>query len=201
MSSSLSWASDYRFRGLSLNGKDFALQAEVALAWAGWHVSGWASSQRAVAGADVETDVTVGRGFAALGLDWDLGGIVYLFPGGRGSVYGELYAAAGSSRGPLSWTGRVHYVPPQPNSGDQDNLYLAADLSLTLPGFDTGALELGWTGHAGYEDGAFARGKWDVETGFLAHYRAFLFGVSYVATVNGGPTGDDAVLLRIGARF
>ncbi len=201
VSGALSWVSDYRFRGLSLNGKDFALQGEAALSWGGWHVSGWASSQRAVPGADVETDVTVGRSFGWAGLDWDLGGIVYLFPGSRDSVYGELYAAAGREQGPVGWTARVHYVPAQPNSNDRDNIYLAGDLSYALPALADGRVALSWTGHAGFEDGAFATNKWDFETGLAASWRAFRLSIGYVASVNGGPLGDDAVILRIGAAF
>ena len=201
VSGSLSWVSDYRFRGLSLNGKDFALQGEIGASWQGWHVSGWASSQRAVPGADVETDVTVGRSFGWLGLDWDLGGIVYLFPGSRESVYGELYAAAGRSHGPFDWTARVHYVPAQPNSNDRDNIYLAGDLGYALPALADGAVTLSWTGHVGFEDGAFAASKWDFETGLSASYHALQVSLGYVASVNGGPLGDDAVILRIGAAF
>ncbi len=201
VSGALSWVSDYRFRGLSLNGKDFALQGELGASWQGWHVSGWASSQRAVPGADVETDVTIGRSFDWLGLDWDLGGIVYLFPGSRGSVYGEFYAAAGRGYGPFDWTARVHYVPAQPNSNDKDNIYLAGDLGYALPALADGAIALAWTGHVGFEDGAFAADKWDFETGLSASYRAFRISLGYVASVNGGPLGDDAVILRIGAAF
>ncbi len=201
VSGDLSWVSDYRFRGLSLNGKDFALQGTIGVSWQGWHVSGWASSQRAVPGADVETDVTIGRGFKWIGLDWDLGGIVYLFPGSRESVYGELYAAAGREHGPFSWTARVHYVPAQPNSNDKDNVYLAGDFGYALPSLAAGAITLAWTGHIGFEDGAFAANKWDVETGLSANYRAFSVSLGYVASINGGPLGDDAVILRIGAAF
>ncbi len=201
VSGALSWVSDYRFRGLSLNGKDFALQGEIGASWRGWHVSGWASSQRAVPGADVETDVTVGRNFDWLGLDWDLGGIVYLFPGSRDSVYGELYAAAGRADGPFDWTARVHYVPAQPNSNDRDNIYLAGDVGYALPSLADGAITLAWTGHVGFEDGAFAASKWDFETGLSASYHALQVSLGYVASVHGGPLGDDAVILRIGAAF
>lgn len=194
--------SDYRFRGVSLSDRDFAVQGAVDLAWDGWHLGWWGSSIQEFAGAEAEVDVTFGRSFSAGALDLDVGGIAYLFPGGRDVAYLEAYGAVSGALGPFGWEARVHYVPAQSNTGRRDNVYLAGALSLPLGTLDlAGGVPVTLDGGLGYEDGAFADGKWDWRFGLAAEVAGLTLGIHYVDTNVPGRFSGAGALFSIDKAF
>ncbi len=194
--------SDYRFRGVSLSDRDFAVQGALDFSFDGWHLGWWGSSIQEFAGAEAEIDLTLGRSFSAGGLDFDVGGIAYLYPGGEDTAYLEGYGAVSGAVGPLGWEARVHYVPRQPNTGRRDNVYLAGALSLPLGTLDVaGGVPVSFDGGLGYEDGAFADGKWDWRLGLTAEVAGLAVGIHYVDTSIAGRLTGATALFTISKGF
>lgn len=167
--------SDYRFRGVSVSGKDPALQGSLGVAGALGHLAVWGSSIESFNGAELELDATVGREFAIAGVDLDAGLIGYVFPGGDDTDYVEVYANAGGAIGPLSWSAGVNYAPDQKNIGGRDSIYVFSGLAFSLPAAPL-ALEAG----AGFEDGAFGADKWDWHVGLRYTIAGINLGLAYV---------------------
>ena len=148
---------DYRFRGVSLSGGDFAAQGGIDLGHdSGFYVGTWGSSiQGGTPYGEVELDVYGGwSGDVAPGVTLDVGLLYYLYPAGDGDFdtdYFEPYASIGTTLGPVSATAGVAYAWEQDSLGGEDNLYLYTDFELGVP---TTPLTL--TAHLGYTDGVLA---------------------------------------------
>ena len=157
--------SDYRFRGLSASGGDFALQGSInANHSSGFYVGAWASSLDAennpFAG-DVELDLYAGwTGQVTPGLTLDAGLLRYVYPSRSDkdnfgpADYFEPYASLSTTFGPVSGKLGVAYAWKQKaldydGDGDKDdNLYVFTDLSAGIP-----TTPLTINAHLGYADG------------------------------------------------
>lgn len=157
LSGNVAIVSDYRFRGVSFSGGDFALQGGMDLAHSsGFYVGTWASTIDANAGfGEMELDVYGGwAGDVAEGVSVDVGLLYYLYPTedtGADTDYFEALASVGTTLGPVGATFGVGYSWDQASLGDQDNLYLYTDFELAVAN-----TPLTLTAHAGYTDGVFA---------------------------------------------
>lgn len=133
ISATLTLASDYRFRGVSLSDRDPAVQASVDVGYHGFYAGVWTSNIARFADTRIETDLYAGYGGAVGGFEYQIGGIAYLYPGGDGT--GNIVEATGEfsyTLGPATGRLKVNYAPDQHNlSGD--NLYLSADLRVAIP--------------------------------------------------------------------
>lgn len=167
LSGSVAVVSDYRYRGSSLSDAQPAVQAELtATTPGGWYADAWTSTIDEYAGpgdahgATVELDFSLGRGFSALGLDWDAAASVYTYPGASGLGYWELPVSASKTWGALTGTAGLEYAPSQSALGDEDNtyVYLAADWAPESWPVSVNAA-------IGREDGAFADNKLDWAVG------------------------------------
>jgi uncharacterized protein (TIGR02001 family) len=167
ISGSIGVVSDYRYRGYSLSDEQPAIQAELtATSAGGWYADVWTSTIDEYAGpgdahgATVELDLSVGRGFSALGLDWDAAASVYTYPGASGLSYWELPVSASRTWGDLTGTAGLEYAPSQSALGDEDNryVYLAADWAPE-------SWPVSLSASIGLEDGAFADNKLDWAVG------------------------------------
>lgn len=153
--------SDYRFRGISQTDRRFALQGTLSLTHSsGLYGTVWGSSieDYVAAGSDAEVDLIIGyrRSFGATTLD--VGLLYYYYPGAESLVPGydsdffEPYVSVSHSIVPVTLKATANYAPSQSalsvGAGDEDNLYLAGDVSVAIP--DTG---LTLTGHAGHSFG------------------------------------------------
>ncbi len=181
LSSTVSVVSDYRFRGISLSNRKPAVQASVDLEHAsGVYAGVWASNIARYGGARVEVDLSAGWR-KSLGLvDLDVGGMVYLYPGGNGVNYGEVYGFIGKTIGPAELRAGAIYAPSQNNIGDTDNLYLTSEARIGVPG-----TPVTMTGSFGYEDGAFGGpdgDKWDWSLGGEYVWKSVAIGLQYVDT-------------------
>ncbi len=175
VSATVALVSDYRFRGVTVSGKDPALQGEIALESAYGHLGVWGSSIESFNGAGLELDATVGRSFALFGLDNDAGLIAYVFPGGSDTDYVEVYVRTGGEFAVLGWSAGINYAPDQRNIGGTDSVYGHFELSLPLA-----RPSLRLDAGMGFEDGAFGDNKWDWHLGLAWAIHGFDLSLAYV---------------------
>jgi uncharacterized protein (TIGR02001 family) len=171
--------SDYRFRGVSLSDKDFAVQPYLTVKHeSGFYVGAWASNLSENAGDDLEVDLYAGFS-GGEELTYDIGATYYLYPGVSSFNYVEFTGKLGSTVGPATVGVQLSYVPSQDNTGNSDNIYYGTNASIALPG-----TPLNLTGSIGIEDGAFTAGdeKVDWSLGVNASTKGFTLGVAYVDT-------------------
>lgn len=147
---------DYRFRGLSLSGGDFAIQGSIGVSHSsGFYVGAWASSleDSAVYGS-TELDVYAGwTGEVTPGLTFDGGLLYYVYPNGNvgdANIY-EPYAALSAAVGPATVKVGAAYAWKQDSLGGDDNLYVYTDLSAGIP-----ETPISVSAHIGYTDGALS---------------------------------------------
>lgn len=171
--------SDYRFRGVSLSNKDFALQPYLTVKHeSGLYAGVWASNIADNAGDDLEVDLYAGFS-GGEELTYDIGATYYLYPGVSNLNYVEFTGKLGSTFGPATVGVQLSYVPSQDNTGNQDNIYYGTNATIALPDSPISIV-----GSMGIEDGAFSVGdeKVDWSLGLTAAVSGFTLGASYVDT-------------------
>ena len=90
-------ASDYRFRGVSLSGKDFAVQPYLTVKHeSGLYVGAWGSNLSENDGDDVEVDLYAGFS-GGEAVTYDIGATYYLYPGVSSFNYVEVTGKLGST--------------------------------------------------------------------------------------------------------
>ena len=187
--------SDYRFRGVSRSRGHPAADASVRVDSApGFYASAWASSVGGYAGADAEVDLYGGWTRSTGGWTRDVGFYGYLFPGGHGADFYEVYGALSRDLGPASATLGVNYAPPQ--RGGRDNAYVYTSLSVGVP-----RTPVTLKAKLGYEDGFEARRKLDWQLGASVRRGRFTLGLSYVETDRALPRAGAQVVATLGASF
>lgn len=144
------FVTDYRFRGISLSDKDVAAQAGIEMGTAiGFYTGIWGSSIADFNGATVEVDLYAGWTGDVDIFTLDIGILGFLYPGGTGTNYYELYGSVGAGLGPVSVTAGFNWSPDQGNlSGSNRYFYIGAeagipDTPITLKGnlgFERGSL-------------------------------------------------------------
>ncbi|VAW07369.1 hypothetical protein MNBD_ALPHA01-1248 [hydrothermal vent metagenome] len=197
LSANIYMLNDYRFRGVSLNNEGFALQG--GLDWShesGFYVGTWASSIADFNGSTVETDFYAGYAGEVNGINFDVGGLLYHYPGGTGTDYFEVYGSVGMDLGFVSATLGSNYAFSNDNLANEDNLYIYTAGEVVIP--DT---PLTLNLNLGYEDGAFADKKWDWLVGVSVNFQGLDIGVSYVDTNIAGDNSDAGVIFSVGASF
>ena len=128
VSGNVALVSDYRFRGVSFSGGDFALQGGIDAAHSsGFYIGTWGSTIDANAGfGELELDVYGGwSGDVADGVTVDVGLLYYMYPAedtGIDTDYFEPYASVSTTLGPVGATLGVAYAWDQSVLGDNDNL-------------------------------------------------------------------------------
>lgn len=179
ISGSITGVSDYRFRGVSLSDKDFAIQPTITVSHeSGFYVGVWGSNLAENTGDDVEVDLYAGFS-GGEELTYDIGATYYVYPGVSSFNYVEFTGKLGSTIGPATVGVQLSYVPEQDNTGDNDNIYYGTNIAVALPDSP-----FTMTGSIGIEDGAFTAGdeKVDWSLGLTAAVKGFNLGVSYVDT-------------------
>lgn len=169
--------SDYRFRGVSLSDKDFAVQPTLTVSHeSGFYVGVWGSNVAENAGDDFEVDLYAG--FAGgEAVTWDLGVTYYMYPGVSSANYAEIIGKMGTTVGPATVGATLAYAPSQDGTGNTDNIYVGTNAVVALPNSP-----ISITGSVGFEDGAFGDDKIDWSLGLTAEVQGFTLGASYVDT-------------------
>jgi uncharacterized protein (TIGR02001 family) len=177
VSGGIAVVSDYRFRGVSLSDKDFAVQPFVTVSHeSGFYVGAWGSNIADNAGDDLEIDLYAG--FAGGdAVTYDLGVTYYIYPGVSSFNYAEIIGKVGTTVGPATVGAMLAYAPSQDGTGNTDNVYLGTNATIALPDSPISV-----TGSVGYEDGAFGDDKIDWSLGLTAAVSGFTIGASYVDT-------------------
>ena len=177
ISGGIAVVSDYRFRGVSLSDKDFALQPYLTVSHeSGFYVGVWGSNLAENPGDDVEVDLYAG--FAGGdAVTYDLGVTYYMYPGVSSFNYAEIIGKVGTTVGPATIGGVLAYAPSQDGTGNTDNVYVGTTATIALP-----ESPISITGSFGYEDGAFGNDKLDWSLGLTAEVSGFTLGASYVDT-------------------
>jgi uncharacterized protein (TIGR02001 family) len=177
--------SDYRFRGVSLSDRDPAAQGSVDVAISGFYAGVWVSSIARFADTNVEADVYAGYGGEAGPIQYEIGAIAYLYPGGDGT--GDVYEATGSlsyTLGPATARLRANYAPDQENLAG-DNFYLSADARVGIPTTPVTVFA-----QLGRERGSFYGRKWDWSLGVEVTRGPFSASLGYFDTdLNGVTSG------------
>lgn len=159
--------SNYLWRGFEQTDGDPAVFG--GLDWAsedGFYVGTWAST---VDGADAEVDLYGGYAFTSGDVDYDLGYIIYLYPGATDLNFSEIYALA--SLGQFSVGAWVLAEADGLDFGD--TLYLEAGYELPIDD------DSGVTFHVGHYSGdAFDNNSLDLKVEY--GYKGFNVGLSKV---------------------
>jgi len=188
---------DYRFRGISLSNKDFAIQGGFdTTSSTGFYVGAWGSSIEQFEGSELELDVYGGYATTLGELDFDIGILAYTYPGSNNTTYWEAYSSVGGTAGALGWTLGAAYAFNQSSIGDDDNIYLYVDLSAPL-----GSSPVSVATHFAYEDGAFGNDKLDWSLGLTYDYDKFSLGVAYVDTNVDSDISDAGVIVSLSSAF
>lgn len=136
---------DYRFRGISQTDRRFAMQGTFTLSHeSGFYATVWGSSidDYVAGGADAELDIIGGYRHTFGGTTVDVGLLYYYYPGGESIIPGldtdffEPYVSVSHTFGPVTGKITANYAWSQSalsvGNGNEDNLYLAGDLSASV---------------------------------------------------------------------
>jgi uncharacterized protein (TIGR02001 family) len=183
---------DYRFRGISQTDKRFALQGGITVTHeSGFYVSTWGSSidDYVANGSDQELDLIAGYSKTVGGATFDAGVLYYYYPGSNGANtdFFEPYASVKGTFGPATAKLSAAYAPKQHalsfagSKPREDNLYVAGDLSASIPN-----TPLGVSAHLAHSFGpsylTIGKEYTDWTVGATYTWSHLTFGVSYVDT-------------------
>lgn len=210
--------SDYRFRGISQTDRRFAVQGTLSLGHSsGFYATVWGSSidDYVAAGSDQEIDLVMGWKRTWGSTTLDVGVLYYYYPNssqfiaGYNSDFVEPYVSVSQAVGPVTLKATANYAPGQSalsvGAGDEDNLYLAGDVSATLGhGFAV-------SGHVGHSFGpsylTIGDGYTDWNLGVSYTTGPLTVGVQYVdtdgtfTTLTGRNASGAGVVGSVGVAF
>ena len=197
---SLAALSDYRFRGVSLSGKDPEITGELSVAHeSGFYAGTWVSNVDLGNGNDdLEVDLYAGFSHDLGGVTADVGAVYYLYPGNGGFDYVEFTGSLGTQIGAAEMSVGVAYAPSQGALSNTDNTYVYVSGDVPL-----GDSPLSVHGTFGFEDGAFGDNKKDWLVGVSADIGSgFTVTADYVDTAHSLTTaGDPTAVLSISKSF
>ena len=207
--------SDYRFRGISQSNRRFAVQGTFTLGHSsGFYATVWGSSidDYVASGADAEIDFIAGYRRTLGGTTIDAGVLYYYYPGAgnANTDFVEPYVSVSHIFGPVTAKATAAYAPSQAaltiGAGNEDNLYLAGDLSATIP-----ETPISLTAHVGHSFGpsylTIGDGYTDWSLGASAAIGNLSLGLAYVDTDGTfiTPTGRNAsgggIVASVGVAF
>jgi uncharacterized protein (TIGR02001 family) len=205
LSLDLGAVSDYRFRGVSLSGRDPAIQGEVSAEHeTGAHLALWGSTiAKTSGGADLELDFEGGWLFELSPLlSVDISAIYYVYPGDSAANYVEPALTGFYKVGPATTRIGLAYIPKQGATRNaagrmRDNAYAYVGIELPIKG-----TSVTLDGQIGYERGAFdfapRGGKWDWQLGARADVKGLSLELAYIdGAVRGG--ADEAEPTVVGS--
>ncbi|OGI61531.1 MAG: hypothetical protein A2W18_04270 [Candidatus Muproteobacteria bacterium RBG_16_60_9] len=174
---------DYRFRGVSQNAQDPALQGGADFSdKSGVYLGIWGSTIDfgSAADADLEVDLYGGVKWKGGGVDWDAGLIHYAYPGSESSFklpFTELYI--GGAYGPV--TVKYYYTDDYTGTTTKAASYLVASGGVDLGSGVTLNLSVGRSSGGGIKD-TFVKNYTDYKVGVSKGFGGFNFDLSYIDT-------------------
>ncbi|CAA9524712.1 MAG: hypothetical protein AVDCRST_MAG91-2422 [uncultured Sphingomonadaceae bacterium] len=208
--------SDYRFRGISQTNRKPAVQGSLTVGHSsGFYATVWGSSidDYVAAGSDQEIDLVGGYKTTFGATTVDVGATYYIYPGAccdTDTNFIEPYVAVSQAFGTVTAKVLAAYAPKQKGlsigNGSEDSLYLAGDLTTTIPN-----TSFGLAAHLGHSFGpsylTIGKGYTDWSLGGTYAWKNLAFGLSYVDTNKSlaGPTGKNlagsGVVASLGVAF
>lgn len=207
--------SDYRFRGISQSNRRLALQGTLSLSHeSGPYATLWGSSidDYVAAGADAEIDLILGYRRTFGGTTIDAGILYYYYPGAgnANTDFVEPFVSVAHTFGPVTAKVTAAFAPSQAaltvGAGDEDNFYLAGDLSAAIP-----ETPITLTAHVGHSFGpsylTIGDGYTDWSLGATATFGNLSLGLSYVdtddtlLTPGGRNASGSGVVASVGVSF
>jgi len=177
VSATATLVSDYRFRGASQTNRDPAFQGSVDVTHdSGVYAGVWASNIADYGGATSEIDVYGGYNRTIGAVDFDIGGIAYLYPGGVEVNTFELTGAVGLTVGPAHVRASVAVAPKQRNLSD--SLWLGVDARVEVPKTPVSITAQVGRERGGFVVAGFTKTDWSLGAELVSGH--FQFGVSYV---------------------
>ena len=173
--------SDYRFRGVSLNLEDVAVQGGVDLSYAvsdsvSLYVGNWNSNLNKNAGyGNTEVDLYGGATGSIGGAGWKLGAVGYFYPNQSNVDYYEIQAELNGTVGPVTLAGGTFIAPKQVNYGNKTGKYFYTNASIGIPN-----TPVTLKASLGHEDNAFFNNKLDWSLGASVSWKILTFGVAYI---------------------
>jgi len=165
--------SQYRFRGISQSDGDLAIQGGLTVSHeSGFYLSTWASNLGGFGtygGANMELDLIGGYKHSLGKATVDGGLLWYVYPGTSGHNYAEPYLNVSAPVGPVSLKAGANYAPKQREIGNEDSLYVYAEVSAAIPHTPITLLT-----HFGHTDGRGA-----APAGPTGHYDDWSLGAAY----------------------
>jgi uncharacterized protein (TIGR02001 family) len=213
----LTFATQYRFRGISLSDEDAAAQGTLNLNHeSGLYAGVWGSSLDGfgeLGGSNLELDLYAGyRHQVGDGVTIDGGLLYYAYPGSSGGDFEffEPYANVSAVFGPVTAKIGGNFAPAQDALADKSNIYIYGELSAAIPG-----TPVTLTSHLGMSDGETPltpSGNYvDWSLGATVTWQHLTAGIAYVDTdlsgaeaASGGATKDivdAAVVATLTASF
>jgi uncharacterized protein (TIGR02001 family) len=169
--------SDYRFRGVSLSNKKFAVQPTLTVTHeSGLYAGIWGSNITPNTGDNIEADFYAGYA-GGDAITYDIGATYYAYPGVSGISYVEFTGKLGTTFGPAKLGAQVSYAPKQGSALAKDNIYTGLNASVGVP-----TTPVTVTASIGRENGAFGAKKIDWSLGANAEFKGFTLGAQYVDT-------------------
>ncbi|TXG84122.1 MAG: hypothetical protein E6R12_05880 [Sphingomonadales bacterium] len=156
-SATVGFATDYRFRGISLNNGRETIQGSITAAHkSGFYVTAWGSAFSAVEGDSSEIALYGGYQRNIGGVGVNVGVVAYLFPEDSNLSFLEIYGSASKKFGPVTQTLGAYFAPKQDSDGVRrssgetgSSAYYYSTTTLAVPKLP---VTLGAT--IGYEKGA-----------------------------------------------
>ena len=114
-SANVSYSSQYLFRGLQQSDRNIAVSGGFDLNHSsGLYVGTWSSNVAYGVPTSIETDIYMGLSKTFMSMDFDMGGIYYMYPGAASSLnydFFEAYISASKDLGLMSFTLAGNYSP------------------------------------------------------------------------------------------
>ncbi|MCP1470012.1 uncharacterized protein (TIGR02001 family) [Sphingobium sp. OAS761] len=204
--------SDYRFRGVTQNQENFAIQGGFTVSHeSGFYVSTWGSNIDFghVGEGSAEIDLIAGYSTeVASGVTVDGGVTYYWYPGNdKGTDFDivEPYISVSGALGPVNSKLGLAYAPDQDSLGGNSAVYVYNDNNMAIPNTPfTVKTHLGYAksdGFLGGPDGDLV----DWMVGVDTSWKALTFGVAYVNTdwegTKNAAGADGTVVFSLTAAF
>ncbi len=207
-SSTLTFTSDYAFRGTTFSASEPAIQGSFDWGYGPWFAGAWASS---LINQDVDKDFNALRGGANMEIDYyfgwadSVGGVdlmvmplVYTFPGqdssgARDDTTFELWTSAGYTVGIVNLGLEINWAPDEYFDNGDSSLYYKGKVGVTLPmdfGIDVG---YGYT-DIGDNNDFFADDYAHVEVGLTKALLGFDLDLRYHDNLDEDKIGDNFAL-------
>lgn len=204
--------SDYRFRGVSQNQENFAIQGGFTLAHdSGFYVSTWGSNIDFGGVGEGSAEIDLIAGYATeFTPGWTIdGGVTYYwYPGNdKGTDFDivEPYLAVSGTIGPVNTKVGIAYAPDQKSLGDASSVYIYNDNNAAIPGTPfTLKTHIGYAKSDSFLGGPDGDAV-DYMGGIDTSWKNFTFGIAYVNTdwkgVKNAAGADGTVVFSLTAAF